>query len=291
MSMNALTAVTVVAAFAWMGADPVVARAAAEDKKKPADKANQVEGTIAAVDVTANKLRVISVTKENGIKSESDKTFPVAADAKITRAGTGKTGATVVKLADLKDGMRVTVTLTADKKTITEIRASRKENAVQIGIKSIDAEKRTVTTTVEDKKAGVVRDETYAVAADAPVLFADHGKGAGKQGKLADLRPGMRATLRLSEDGKSVVDIRVAAPTAQGVVKSVDAEKNSITITMGEKDKATDVTHEIENGATIALDGKEAKLTDLKPGTQIQLLLSHKNAVVGVRAGELKPKK
>jgi hypothetical protein len=193
-----------------------------------------------------------------------------------------------VKLADLKDGMRVVVTLTADKKTITEIRASKKVNAVTIGIKSVDAEKRTVTTTSEDKKAGIVRDETYTVAADAPVTFADHGKGAGKPGKLADLRPGMRATLRLSEDGKSVVDIRVAAPTAQGVVKSVDAEKNAITITVGAKDKATDVTHEIEKGATIALDGKEAKLTDLKPGAQIQLLLSPKNAVVGVRAGEKK---
>src|SRR5262245_14580599 len=129
MSMNAMTVAAVVAAMTWMGVDPVTARATApvEDKKKPdADKANQVEGTLAAVDVTGNKVRVISTTKENGLKSESDKTFAVAADARITLAGEGKTGATVVKLADLKDGMRVIVILTADKKTVTEIRAAKK---------------------------------------------------------------------------------------------------------------------------------------------------------------------
>ena len=289
MSLSALKVAAVVAAVALLGIDSVVARAAApgEEKKKAEDKANQLEGRIAAVDVTANKLRIISVTKKDGLKSESDQTFPVAADARITLAGEGKKGATVVKFADLKDGMRVVVVLTADKKTITEIRAAKKENAVQIGVKSVDAEKRTVTTTIKDK-TGVDRDETYSVAANAPIVFADHGKGAGKPGTLADLQPRMSATLRLSEDGKSVVDIRVAAPKAQGVVKSVDAAKNSITVTVGAKNNATDVTYEVEKGATIALDGKEAKLTDLKPNTPIELLLTSKNGVVGLRAGEKK---
>jgi hypothetical protein len=74
MSMNALKAITVVAAFAWMGVDPVVVRAAApaEDKKKAEDKANQVEGTLAAVDVTGNKVRIISVSKDpnNGQRAD-----------------------------------------------------------------------------------------------------------------------------------------------------------------------------------------------------------------------------
>lgn len=292
MSFHVLKAAAVVAAVALLGIDSVVARAAApgEEKKKSEDKANQLEGRIAAVDVTANKLRIISVTKKDGLKSETDQTLPVAADARITLAGEGKQGATVVKFADLKDGMLVVVVLTADKKTITEIRAAKKVNAIAIRVKSVDAEKRMITTTIKDK-TGVDRDEVYSVAANAPVVFADHGKGAGKPGALADVQAGMGATLRLSEDGKSVVDIRVAAPKAQGVVKSVDAVKNAITITVGAKDKATDVTYELEKGATIALDGKEAKLTDLKPNTPIELLLSSKNGVVGVRAGEKKPGK
>jgi hypothetical protein len=293
MLVNTLRLVAVLAAVT-VGTDlgPIDARAsAAADEKKPApDKANQLEGTIAAVDVTANKIRIISVTKKDGLKSETDQTLPVAADARITLAGEGKQGATVVKFADLKDGMRVVVVLTADKKTVTEIRAAKKVNAVTIGVRSVDAEKRTITTTMKDK-TGVDRDEVYAVAANAPVVFADHGKGAGKQGTLADVRAGMGATLRLSEDGKSVVDIRVAAPKAQGVVKSVDAVKNAITITVGAKDKATDVTYELEKGATIVLDGKEAKLTEIQPKTPVELLLSSKNGVVGVRAGEKKSMK
>jgi hypothetical protein len=71
-------------------------------------------------------------------------------------------------------------------------------------------------------------------------------------------------------------------------VKSVDADRNSITITVGAKDGATDEKYDIEKGATVVIGGQEAKLTNIKPGTQIELLLSPKNGAVGVRAGENK---
>ena len=98
-------------------------RAAApdEEKKKPEDKTNQVEGRIAAVDVTANKLRIISVTKKDGQKSESDQTLPVAADARITLAGEGKQGAMVVKFADLKGEKEVVLLLSANQKAVKRI--------------------------------------------------------------------------------------------------------------------------------------------------------------------------
>src|SRR5262245_58031294 len=91
MSTKVMKIAAVAGAIAWLGADPVVvwAAAPAEEKKPAADKANQLEGVLAAVDTTGNKLRIISGSKDpkTGLKSESDQTFAVAADARITLAG------------------------------------------------------------------------------------------------------------------------------------------------------------------------------------------------------------
>src|SRR5262245_61816098 len=109
MSMRVMKIATVIGAIVLLGADPVLARAAtpAEEKKKADEnKPNQLEGVLAAVDTAGNKLRIISGNKDpkTGLKSETDQTFPVAADARITLAGEGKKAAMVVKLGDLKDG-------------------------------------------------------------------------------------------------------------------------------------------------------------------------------------------
>lgn len=297
MSLNALkTAAVIAAVVVGVGAGPVAARAsaAAQDKKKPApaDKANQVEGVLKAVDVTRNAIRVLSGTKDpkNGLKSEEDRTIAVAPDATITLAAEGKGGAKAppkaVKLADLKEGMRVIVRLSEDRKTVTDVKAAPRENAVTGQVRSADAVKNTVTIGTKDKATGANGEQTYAVAADATVSIAGHGKESGRTGKLADIKQGMSVTLRLTEDGKSVVAVRVAAPTAQGVVKSVDAVKGTLVITVGAKNTANDVTYEVK-AAPIRIGGKEAKLADLKPETRVQIQLSPGDgSVVGVMAGE-----
>jgi hypothetical protein len=289
------TAAVLAGVVVGIGVCPFVARASdapPDDKKKAAEaaKANQVEGTLAAVDVSRNSIRVVSTFKDpnTGQKSEMDRTFPVAADAKIflTDPNKEKTKGAVVKLADLKDGMRVVVLLSEDKKTATEIRATVKDTSVTAGLKSVDAEKRMLTVATKDKQSGQQGAQSYAVAADATVVFLGHEKKGETPGKLSDLKEGMGVTLRMSEDGKTVVAIRVAAPTAQGVVKGVDAAKNTITVTIGAKNTAMDVTYELDKAATVQIDGKSGQLTDLKVGTQVQLLLSRENSgVVGVRAG------
>lgn len=277
--------------------------ASAEDKKKPApgEQANRVEGTLMAVDAARNSIRVVSGKKDpNGGKpSEEDKTYPVAADARIFVMGEvkdkTKPAGEVVKLADLKDGMRVMLILSEDKKTVTAINAAKKVNAVTGGIKSVDASKKSVILSTKDK-GGEGRETEYIVPADVVVTIAGHEKNAGKKGTLADLREKMSATLVLTEDSKTVTEIRVPAPTARGVVKDVDSAKPAITITIGAKDGAKDVSYSVGKEATVRVDGNEAKLVDVKAGTQIILLLSADDgSVVGMYAGEkgtkVKPQK
>ena len=62
-------------------------------------------------------------------------------------------------------------------------------------------------------------------------------------------------------------------------------------MTVGAKTTATDVTYQVEKGAAVRIDGQEAGLADLKPGTPATLLLSPANdGVVGVRVGKAKVK-
>src|SRR5262249_26138230 len=131
------------------------------------------------------------------------------------------------------------------------------------------------------------QDKTFDVAADARIVIEQGGKDGSKAVKLTDLKEGMHVALRLSQDDKAVAGIRVAAPTANGIVKAVDAAKNRVTITIGAKDNAVDNTYEVGKKAPVLINGKEGKLTDLREGMPVYLLLSPEDGgVVGVRAGE-----
>lgn len=297
MFMNVLKAAAIAAFVLGMG----IGRVSAEEKKKPAPgaQANRLEGTLKAVDVTRSSIRVVSGKKDaGGNKSEEDQTLPVAADARIVVMGEvkekGKPAGEAVKLGDLKEGMRVMLILSENKKTVTAINAAKKLNAVTGGIKSVDAAKKSVILATKDK-GGVNNEQEYIVSADILVTIAGHEKTGAKKGTLADLREKMNATLVLTEDGKSVTEIRIAAPIARGVVKEVDAAKPAITITIGAKDAARDESYSVGKDATVRIDGNEAKLADVKSGTQVELLLMSDGGVVGIRAGQkgtkVKPQK
>ena len=267
----------------------------AEEKKKPPaiDRTHRIDGTLAAVDLPRNAVRIVSGTKDkSGNKTETDQTLPLATDARILLQGQGNTkekgkpAAQVVKLGDLKEGMRVFAILSEDKKTIRELSAAYKENLVMGGLKSADPAKRTMIL-ISKSKSGEKQEEEYVVAADAIIQFHGHDKQSAKAGTLGDLREKMSVTLKLTEDGKSVVAIRVAAPIARGVIKDVDAAKSAITITVGTKDNAMDVPYALGKAATVRINGSEAKLDALKPGTPVELLLSPDDgSVVGVRASD-----
>ncbi len=281
-------AVSLVAAGAGLLAHRVLAEPAKE-KPKTTENVDQVEGSLKAMDAARNTITITITTKDvqTGQKNAQDKTFAVAADARIVLDQGGKDGGKAVKLADLKEGMRLVIQLSQDKKTAASIRAAAKENTVDGAVKAVDAAKNTITVMNKDKETKQKQEQTFAVAADARIVLAGHGKGGEKVAKLPDLKEGMRVVLQLSQDNKAVVGIRIAAPTANGVIKAVDAAKNRITVTHGAKDNAKDITYEVAKNAPVLIDGKEGKLTDLKEGMPVFLLLSPEDGgVVGIRVGD-----
>ena len=60
----------------------------------------------------------------------------------------------------------------------------------------------------------------------------------------------------------------VCAATLEGTVKKVDADKSTVVVT--DKDKK-DVTVTVNKDAKITLDGKKAKLADLKEGQAVKV--------------------
>jgi hypothetical protein len=296
MLLNKLQIATVVLLAVGLlgtGAGVLTHRALAElaPKKKPAENGDQVEGVLKVVDATKNRITITTTTKDvqSGQKNVQEKAFDVAPDARIVLAGPGKDSGKVVKLTDLKEGMRLVVSLSQDKKTASGIQAAEKQQLVEGAIKAVDAAQNTITVANKDKQTGQKQEATFPVAADARIVRTGHAKGNEKAAKLGDLKEGMRLVLRLSPDNKAVVGIQVAAPTATGVIKSVDAARSSVTVTLGAKDNAKDITYEVEKKAPVLIDGKEGKLADLKEGSPIHLLLSPEDGgVVGIQAGEKK---
>ncbi len=148
------------------------------------------------------------------------------------------------------------------------------EAALRGTLQGVDAAKNTVTITTNNRQTGKT-EKTYALAKDVVVLRD------GKEAKLKDLKQGNRVTAKLAADEKTVVSISETGKTLSAPLKSVDPEKNSITLTVttggrGAPEKK-DVTHELAKDGKVMLEGKEAKLADLKdvrPGSSIQLTFS-----------------
>jgi len=157
-------------------------------------------------------------------------------------------------------------------------------------VKSVDAGKRQITLTNSGNRRGddTPEEHTYTVAAGADLFFED-GKPRHfvmKEGKLADLPAGAVAMLRLSPDQTEATMIRAEGPSVGGLFKVADPKKNTITLIVRPARGDTpeeDKTFELAAHARITIDGKEAKLTDLKAddnGPQVGLKLSLDGKVV-----------
>jgi hypothetical protein len=142
-------------------------------------------------------------------------------------------------------------------------------------LQAVDADKHTVTVSTFNRQTGK-KELTYELAKDLEVLRD------GKPAKLGDLKQGNRITVRVSPDQKTALSIRETGKTLAAPLKSVDAEKNTITVTVtmgkrGDVPEKKDVTYELAKDGTVTLAGKEAKLADLKdyrPGSTVQLTFS-----------------
>jgi hypothetical protein len=167
---------------------------------------------------------------------------------------------------------------------------------IQATVKAVDGTKNTVTVNVmTDPAKKRIEEKTFELAKDAKVLL-EHGlRKEVKEGKLADLTKGTPVSLQLTPDKKGVQTVHVRGRGVHGGVKSVDAVKNTITVTVKEDGKVVDKTFALMKEAKVILDDglltkkdtpKEGKLGDLTEGLPVWVQLSgyDQKTAVGVRA-------
>jgi hypothetical protein len=120
--------------------------------------------------------------------------FPVDRGAKVCIEG--KEG----RLADLKEGMRLTLKLAAGEPAVARIDARLIPSGGDTVLKAADAAAKTITITLGGKEL------TLAVAADVQVITNTTGVGQFK-----DLEPGMRLSLALAVEKDRIVVKRILA--------------------------------------------------------------------------------
>jgi small nuclear ribonucleoprotein (snRNP)-like protein len=242
----------------------------------------EVSGVVTAVDASRNTIRI-----HLGKESPGEEAFTLAGDAKVLLDdGTGdKLSFREGKLTDLTEGNPVTLRLSADR-TVTRIWA---EGPTLQGIlKAVDAVNNTITASVRLTKGHAEADTTFAVAKNAKLLI-DDGQVVDKsrparQPGLADLPANAVVSLKLSADRKVVGGIRAEGRSVGGLVKAVDAAKNTITVTTSVKGEPdVDRTFPVAKAAAVSVDDGKPKdktkpaaqsLADLPVGAGVTLRLS-----------------
>jgi hypothetical protein len=269
-----------------------------QDRRPPDARpaTTQVQGVVRAVDAGKSSITVTTGTRGRGAPQE--KTFTLAKDAEVL-LDNGRGSRFVLKegkLADVHPGAVVTLTLTSDGKRVESLVAEGP--TIQGTAKTVDAGKNTLTLTTAPAGRGEEGvEKNYKVSKDAEIAL-DDGRGRRfslKEGKLGDVQPGSVVTLKLSIDQKTVESIIATGPIVAGVVKSVDATANTITLTTGRGrgEETQEKTFTLVKGVDVVLDDswrgrrfvKAGKLADLPAGALafVKLSLDQKTGVL-VRA-------
>jgi hypothetical protein len=89
----------------------------------------------------------------------------------------------------------------------------------------------------------------------------------GKPANLGSLRNGARIVLSRFADPQTPRHVIAAGPNFSGVVKSIDAEKNTITVV----DRESETTFSVTKNANVSIDDKQGKLAELPPGARVTL--------------------
>jgi hypothetical protein len=260
-------------------------------QNQPPRTAPEVRGVVRAVDAARNSLTVTIAGRGRGAAQE--KSYTVARDAEVhLDEGRGRRFVLAEgKLADLRAGALVTLTLTRDGKEIESIVAEGP--SVQGTVKAVDTARNTITLTLPGRRGEDGEEKTYSLGKKAEVVL-DDGRGRRfslKEGKLTDLRAGALATLKLSLDQKTVDSIVAEGPNVFGIVKAVDTGKSTITLLLrqGRGDDTVQKTIPLAKDADVLLEaggrrffGRLGKLGDLHPGTVavLKMSLDQKTAVM-----------
>ncbi|HKB39834.1 MAG TPA: sigma-70 family RNA polymerase sigma factor [Gemmataceae bacterium] len=263
------------------GGDAPAARVAQRERERGPAKP-EVRGIVKSVDSAAG---TITVTGAAGREEPTEKTYPLAKNVEVGVGSGDRRGVLKeIKLADLAPGAFVSLALSADGKTVESILASGPQ--VRGVLKSVDAGKNMITIALSPTRREETGEEkTYSVDAAAEIGL-DDGRGrrfSVKEAKLADLPTDSVVTVWLSVDQKHAQGIIAEGPNLYGVVKAVDAAKNTLTLTTRSRggdaeEKTLDVA---KNAITLLDDGrgrrfslKEGKLADVPAGAQVFLKLT-----------------
>jgi len=211
-------------------------------EKKPDDARPQVvSGLVKAVDAEKNTLTVTDKTEEV--------TLSVAKDASIHIDG--KPGS----LAGVPKGACVTLREFVGPVTARNIQA---EGRWFSGVlKAVDVTNNTVT--FGDKAPADAAGKTFTVVKDTFISID------GKPAKLAGIPTGANVNVNLYVDQQTVHGLSAEGGQVTGLVKAVDAEKNTITI--------NDTTYPVAPDAHIGIDLKPGKLAGVPVGANVTLNL------------------
>jgi hypothetical protein len=110
-------------------------------------------------------------------------------------------------------------------------------------------------------------DIDFKVAKEAEVIVD------GKAAKLTDLKSNMKVSLQMSALKELVLGIQAYGATVEGVLKSVDAKKNTVSVHIPSA-QMTAAGVAVADDARVVLDGKEGKISDLTAGMHVTLQMA-----------------
>lgn len=249
----------------------------------------EVRGVLRSVDASKSTITVMvfEARPNEGRRDPEEKTFTIAKEAEIgvhVGDGRGRGFLREAKLSDLTPGVSVSLTLSMDQKQVDGITAEGP--SVRGVVKSVDAANKSLTVVVNPGGRGEDPVEKSLTVSDSAEIGIDDGRGKRfsiKEGKLADVTPGCVAMLWLTVDQKLVSAATFEGPNVNGMIKSVDINKNTVTVTQPQRGgDAEEKTYELAKETLSLVDDgkgrrfslKEGKLADMPVGSMVFLKLA-----------------
>jgi RNA polymerase sigma factor (sigma-70 family) len=159
-----------------------------------------LSGTVKAIDAAANTITVEKKDKSGAI----EKTGAVHPDARILFAGSGKSKLETppqAKLSEVAVGARVSVFISADRKSITSITIEGK--SINGSVAAVDPAKHTIT--VSSKGEGGLTEDTFTIAPETTINVDVEGQKAPAPATLAEVGVGMSVNIQTSPRDPKVV--------------------------------------------------------------------------------------
>lgn len=215
-------------------------------------------GTIKSIDLEKKTL-VIGPTRGDGPETR----WPLGEKVTVEKYFR------VIPLSDVKPGIRVSVTLGEDRKTVSRMVISE-DNGPRLvlgQIQALDTTKRTITVArpVIGGFGGLKPEPpvTYKIAENAAI------KVNGAEGKLTDLATGI--TIDAFAETDTIIGISVFSFTGRrGTIEKVDVKASTVTIRVFDET----ITCAITLNTKIRGERKESALADLKEGQEVTFMLS-----------------